>query len=453
VRAVVTAPLVTREGELLAGTGLDRVREVVFRIAPTLRALVPEEPDAIADVEVVEALRFLVDEWLCDVATGFAGRITLLAYSLTVIERVLLPERPAFFVVAGQRGGGKTTLLMMLVMAVLGRRPSATAWSTAAEERRKALLAYLGEGVATLVWDNIERGTAISCPSIERALTASEYTDRVLGASRSATVPSTTVQAFTGNNIAPKGDMASRCLICRLEIGRPDPENRTFRHPDPVGWTRDNRARILRALYTLLRWNPQVRAAAAQRVPSKTRFKAWWDLVGAPLELAAKLAGDAQADSLGQGSELFHCAPEPVDFGTMFASGEAEEEETSGMRELALLLRGAFGERHFSAADVTMLMHPPRAAGMPPGEPWRENEPQVVTEEPAQALRAALEGATGKALPLGPLVTARVVGKRLQMVVGRPVTLEGGEIGMVVKARTGHDANTYRLKIVPEGSR
>ena len=369
VRAVVTAPLVTREGGLLAGAGLDRAREVVFRIEPALLALVPADPGAVDDADVVEALRFLLDEWLCDVAAGFAGRVVLLAYALTVVERVLLPERPAFFVTAGQRGGGKTTVVTMVVAAVSGRRPPAAAWSPSAEERRKALLAYLGEGVATLVWDNIERGTAISCPSIEKALTAAEFTDRVLGVSRSATVPSTTVQCFTGNNIAPRGDMASRSLVCRLEVERPDPENRAFRHPDPVGWTLRNRARILRALYILLRWNPQVRASAAERVDSKTRFKAWWDLVGAPLELAAMLACDAQAAAeAGQGGGPFRCAPEPVDFGALFAAGEAEEEETSGMRELVLLLREAFGERLFSAADLAALLQAPAvaAAAAPP---------------------------------------------------------------------------------------
>jgi hypothetical protein len=47
-------------------------------------------------------------------------------------------------------------------------------------------------------------------------------------------------------------------------VERPDPENRAFRHPDPVGWTFAHRARILRALYTLLRWNPQVRVPRAK---------------------------------------------------------------------------------------------------------------------------------------------------------------------------------------------
>ena len=41
------------------------------------------------------------------------------------LERVLLPERPAFFVTAGQRGGGKTTCLIMIVLAVTGKRPPA----------------------------------------------------------------------------------------------------------------------------------------------------------------------------------------------------------------------------------------------------------------------------------------------------------------------------------------
>jgi hypothetical protein len=457
VRAVVTAPLVTREGGLLGGAGLDRAREVVFRIEPQLLALVPQDPGTIADDKVVEALRFLVDEWLCDVASGFAGRLVLLAYALTVIERVLLPERPAFFVTAGQRGGGKTTVITMVVAAVLGRRPPAAAWSPAAEERRKALLAYLGEGVATLVWDNIERGTAISCPSIEKALTAAEYTDRILGGSRSATVPSTTVQAFTGNNIAPKGDMASRSLVCRLDVDRPDPENRAFRHPHPVGWTLANRARILRALYTLLRWNPQVRLPAADRLPSKTRFKAWWDLIGAPLELASMLAVEAQDAAVAQGGGgPFRCVPKLVDFGVLFAVGEVEEEETAGMRELVLLLGEAFGGRLFAAADLAPLVQAPAAAGLV-GAPHNDGPPEeaewrkLAEAERGQALRAALEGATGKALPPGAAATAHLVGKRLQMVVGRPVALGGGEIGTVARAHAGHLANAYRVTIAPAG--
>ena len=65
-------------------------------------------------------MQFLTDEWLCDVATDYPGKCVIIACALTIVERAVLPERPAFFVVAGQRGGGKTTTIHMISKAVLG---------------------------------------------------------------------------------------------------------------------------------------------------------------------------------------------------------------------------------------------------------------------------------------------------------------------------------------------
>ena len=118
--------------------------------------------------------------------------------------------------------------------ADLGRRAAAARWSDNSEERKKALFSYLRQSVACVAWDNIPRGAAISCPHIEAALTASEISDRVLGVSQVETVPSATVQIFTGNSITPRGDMASRTLMLALSVSRPDPENRKFAHADPL---------------------------------------------------------------------------------------------------------------------------------------------------------------------------------------------------------------------------
>jgi hypothetical protein len=103
-----------------------------------------------------------------------------------------------------------------------------------------------------VLWDNIRRGAEIACPHIERSLTEDRMIDRVLGYSRADTVPTHTVQVFTGNRIVPKGDMCSRSFTITLDARRPDPEARTFTHPDPLEWTRANRPRILGALYTVL---------------------------------------------------------------------------------------------------------------------------------------------------------------------------------------------------------
>ena len=230
VAAIATLPIVLADGAMLAGRGLDRDRGIVFRIPPELLAILPTREQCDANA-VYEAFRFLLDEWLCDVAADFTGKCILIAAALTLIERSLLPDRPAFFVTAGRRGGGKTTTLIMLLMAVTGVRPAAAAWSPNEEERRKALLAYLMEALPALIWDNIPRGTQISCPHIERSCTTAFYSDRRLGVSELVAVAASVIHFFTGNNIAPRGDLASRSLQVRLEVDRADPENRPFKHP------------------------------------------------------------------------------------------------------------------------------------------------------------------------------------------------------------------------------
>jgi len=126
--------------------GLDRKRGIAFNVDPDLMKII-RPPSACDRRTVGEAMQFLLEEWLVDVAADFAGKCTLIALALTIIERSLLEQRPAFFVIAGQRGSGKTTALQMVLEAVTGNEVAAAAWSTNEEERRKALLSYFMSGV------------------------------------------------------------------------------------------------------------------------------------------------------------------------------------------------------------------------------------------------------------------------------------------------------------------
>jgi hypothetical protein len=343
-------------------------------------------------------MRFLADEWLADVATDYAGKCTLIALALTIIERAALSERPAFFAVAGQRGSGKTTVIHMISMAVLGRRAPACAWSPSEEERRKALFASLGEGVALLVWDNIARGAAISCASIERALTAESYKDRVLGVSENRIVPATTVQVFTGNNVTPRGDMASRSLLVRLAVDRPDPENREYKHADPIAWTEANRGRILSALFMVLLHNR--RLYDTNLPPAETRFKMWWHLVGSPIEQAAK-EHDEYSRALSIDRDP-NCPPTAVSFRTMFLSGEADEEQTSSLASVIEVLRTRW-PYGCMARDVAAY------AGL--------------AEEGAIEFKAALEQASGRVLKV---VAATPITWRLKGLLDAPVQMGDG---------------------------
>ena len=89
--AVTTLPLVLADGNILAEDKLDRLRGISFRIQPEVAATVPK-PGTTTDDHVEQAMRFLTDEWLCDVATDYAGKCTVIAAALTVIERSLLDQ-------------------------------------------------------------------------------------------------------------------------------------------------------------------------------------------------------------------------------------------------------------------------------------------------------------------------------------------------------------------------
>lgn len=338
VVAIATLPIVLADGGLLAPDGLDRERGIIFAIPKELRALIPKDCSPAA---VRRAMRFLCDEWLCDVATDHVGKCLLIAAALTVIERSLLPDRPAFFVTAGRRGTGKTTTLTMLIMAVTGLRPAAAAWSTNEEERRKALLSYFLYGVSYILWDNIGRGTRISCPHIEKSCTAAFYSDRKLGVTETIRTSASATHLFTGNNIGPRGDLASRSLQIRLQVNRADPENRKFQHPDPIGWTEEKRAEILAALYTILLGNPMLKKP--RNAAAKTRFKMWWRLIGSAIEHAAGLMG------------------QEIDFQTLFLAQEEEDEESASLADALAALAETLPGR-FDAADVAKLVNDRRSS-------------------------------------------------------------------------------------------
>ena len=343
VSGLMTMPLVLLDGRLLASSGLDRELKTVFCIEPGIVQLLPQ--GAISESQIVEAMRFLTDGWLVDVPTDYAGKCTLIALALSVLERQLFGERPAFFITAGKRGCGKTTAATMIALALTGKRAAAAAWSPNEEERRKSVFAALLQGVSLIIWDNIQLGTAVSCATIEKVLTGAELEDRVLGESRNERVSCAAIQVFTGNNIAPKGDMASRSLNVRLTADRPDPENRRFKHPDPFEWTLAHRGEIVKALYTVLLGNPRFKQPAKRRPAAKTRFKQWWHLVGAPIEHAAGLVKGATGGGDATGMD--------IDFGKLFLDTEAGDEESATLAEVLDILGTGIGfDTAFKALDV-----------------------------------------------------------------------------------------------------
>ena len=398
VVAIATLPMILADrGVLALDNDIDPERGIEFRIPKKVLTLVPHYEDC-GRRAVREAMRFLTDEWLCDVLADYPGKCVAVAAALTIIERSLLPDRPAFFVTAGRRGAGKTTLIIMLIMAVTGVWPTASAWSSNEEERRKALLSYFMYGAPYILWDNIPRGAQISCPHIERSCTAAYYADRKLGVSQMVATAASTIHFFTGNNIGPRGDLTSRSLHIRLEVDRTDPENRSFRHPDAIAWTKKHRAEILRALYTILIGNPTLEKP--HDAPMKTRFKMWHRLVGSAVEYAAGQTG------------------EEIDFRNLFRSVEEEDvEETSLAQVLASMLET--WPNGFTAQDVC----------------------KVINEE-ARGEAELLRDFFGSSREQK--ASAKSIGWKLKQHVGEPVL--NGETTLVLKSWEGRNGKVYWIE-------
>jgi hypothetical protein len=284
----------------------------------------------------------------------------------------------------------------MISQAVVGHLAAAAAWSTNEEERRKALFAYLETGLPLLIWDNIKRGSVVSCPSIEKALTTETYSDRVLGMSEIRQVPANTIQAFTGNNVHPGGDLSSRSLKIQLDTDRPDPENRTFAHSDPISWTLNHRGRLLQAMYTILLGNP--RRQSGRHTEPETRFKVWWDIIGSAVEYAAGLASE-YADGLVIDA-LPTCPPRRIRFKEMFLRNEDDDEQTVGSAAVLSTLMDKFMFEWFQGADVSRFM--------------------AEATDAALALKINLEVATSRLIPI---VSAPVMTARLKIISGAPILI------------------------------
>jgi hypothetical protein len=245
-----------------------------------------------------------------------------------------------------------------------------------------------------------------------------------------------TIHFFTGNNIGPRGDLASRSLQTRLEVDRPDPENREFKHSDPIAWTEDHRGQILVALYTVLRGNPRRDPKNKDLEPRQTRFKEWWDLIGSAVEYAAKLAKKQSRREninclVGDADE-----PPPVRFKDLFLTQEEDDEEGASVTDALAVLskkwpKGETGlESTFTAADVAKLANTT-------GE-WASETDRMYAETLRDFLFPRITSATQA-------VTAKATGRRLNRYVGVPVR-HNSEVLTLKKSPDTH-ANALRYYI------
>jgi hypothetical protein len=242
---IVGAPIMRPDGTVLCRAGYDPATGLLLTEDwPELDGN-PTRDDALA------ALRELDEPFSEFPFVGPEDRSTFLAAMLTAIQRRLLSSAPLFGFKAPTQRTGKSLLAECVAITATGLPAPAMAVSGEREEMRKAVTAALREGHMIVNLDNIE--LPLRSPDLSRAITQGEYADRLLGENRILHLPTNVLWTATGNNLAFRGDLAVRALLCRLDARMERPEERHFKIDDLKQYVTDHRRALVNAAITILR--------------------------------------------------------------------------------------------------------------------------------------------------------------------------------------------------------
>jgi len=268
---VATAPMLDpKTGRLIEIDGFDKKTGLLL-IMGDMRTWpgVPEKPNA---DQVKTALDILWRPFSQFPFDNAVSRGVMLSSLLSLMIRPLLPTAPAHAYDAPVAGSGKT-LLAKCLAALSGETAAILPYVSKNEEMRKRLLPVLRQNKRVVILDNVVG--QLDSPALCGALTAEDYMDRVLGLSETLEVPTRMMVIITGNNIALRGDLCRRVLMCRIDPGMETPWKRRF-DIDPAEHCRNHRLEIVAAVLTVLRAGIQEEPSLPDRTAS---FELWSDTV------------------------------------------------------------------------------------------------------------------------------------------------------------------------------
>lgn len=248
--AIICAPTLRKNGTMIQKHGYDAQSKVVYLPGDSFPPI-PEQPTR-------DQCRAAADE-LMDVFADFpfrsdADRSVVLALIFTLMGRIAVDGCcPLFGVDANAPGTGKGLLCDLVGWIAYGHPISKKVMPNENSEMRKSLTAVAVEGLPAVLFDNVT--STIGCAALDAALTASTWSDRILGQSKTTgDIPWKTVILATGNNLTFGADAARRVMLCELATEDENPEDRSgFKFPDIAAHVRANRTSLAVAALTVLR--------------------------------------------------------------------------------------------------------------------------------------------------------------------------------------------------------
>jgi hypothetical protein len=273
---IVEAPALRPDGTILERPGFDPDSGIYFDPGSTEFPSIPARPTRREAEAALDRLREIIAEFPF---VDEASRSVALALEITPVIRYAVRAAPLTGISAPKMGSGKTLLSHLPAYISTGRAPALMAQADDPQEEKKRLLALLLEGSPVTVIDNCER--ALKSDALCTALTEVVIRDRILGSTRTISVPTTTTWIATGNNLLIDGDLSSRTLLCTLDPACERPEEREF-DTDLHAVVPKRRGDLAAAALTVVRAY-LVAGAPRQNIPTFGRFEAWSRFVREPL--------------------------------------------------------------------------------------------------------------------------------------------------------------------------
>jgi len=250
LRGITEHPVVLASGSILATPGYDPRSGLYLHLPAGLRLSVPDRPTRQDVAEAVACLDDVVSDFPFarheHKAAYYAGLLTPLA------KWSYEGPAPMFLIDANVRAAGKGLLASAAGRILIGRELPVSSYTPDAEELRKVITALAIQGDGLVLFDNLSGpvGNAV----LDAALTATQWSGRILGQSQTYTGPLDVVFWATGNNVALRADTSRRVAHVRLESPLEKPEERDgFCHPDLLAYVTARRGELLSALLTILR--------------------------------------------------------------------------------------------------------------------------------------------------------------------------------------------------------
>lgn len=329
LEAVITAPIIRPDGSLLTRPGFDSLTGLLLDVKEDDLYPVPLKP---TKEEVEAALERLMRPFSDFPLVSSLDRAVLLAGLLTAAVRPVIPTAPAIGFDAPVQGSGKTLLAKCLAAIASGKSAKVQPHCKEEEEIRKRLMTVLLESPRAVVWDNVI-GTFDSA-SLAGLLTSSTYTDRILGASKSADVPNRALWLLTGNNLSLAGDMPRRVLKCRIDPESERPFARRF-ELEPESYCLKNRQRMVADALTIIRgW---FCAGSPQASGQMASFEQWDTLVRQPVAWIAR-----ELDTFGEYADVMQA----VD------NAQAQDPEREAWGDLLEAWHSVFGSKAVTCRDA-----------------------------------------------------------------------------------------------------